>query len=61
MTKEEEIRIEAIAHHNWLTSLNKKGLPKNLDGTVMDCWQLYDYWNTKVDKTSFIIHAKNIK
>lgn len=56
--KKRSLRIEAIAYHNWVGSLSKKGFPVNDNGTMMDCWQLYNYWNKKVNKFPFIIHAE---
>ncbi len=54
----DKIDIEIIAYNNWVNSLNKKGFPRNPDGTWMDCWQLYQYYRDNIDNTSFINHAK---
>lgn len=50
-------RIEAIAYTNWLSSLSKKGFPKNKNGTMMNCWELYNYWFTCPEKNTYIQHA----
>jgi hypothetical protein len=54
-------RIEAIAFNAWLNSLQKKGFPRNENGSWMNVWELYDYWDTKVDKKPFIIYAEGTK
>lgn len=50
------IRSESIAYHNWVVSLNKSGFPKNKDGTAMDCWQLYDYYEEN-KRSIYLMHA----
>jgi len=50
--------VEAIAYQLWVGSLNKKGFPKNNNGTSMDCWQLYDYFKkSKSIRNSYLRHA----
>jgi len=52
-------RIETIAFRFWADSLHKIGYPKKENGAWLDMWESYDYWNTKVDKRTWIKHAKS--
>lgn len=57
MSEGEDEKKEAIGFNMWLQSFAKSGYPKNDNGTCMDISQLYEYWNTKVDKNPYYTHA----
>jgi hypothetical protein len=50
-------REEAIAFTLWRDTLNTKGYPRNADGSMMDIWQLYEYWDKHVDQEQLRLHA----
>lgn len=56
MEESKQIRFECIAYHNWVSSLNKEGFPKNEDGSPMNCWQLYDHYITLTEKRNIYRH-----
>lgn len=38
------IKAECIGYRNWVDSLPKNGWPRNENGSMMTCWQLYDFY-----------------
>lgn len=61
---EDWVRAECIAYNNWVQSLHKTGFPINTDGSIMDCWQLFDYYSKLIKeeggliRDSYVNHAK---
>jgi hypothetical protein len=51
-------KTEALAFDFWVGSLNKKGFPMKENGSHMNSWELYNYWNENVDKEPWINHVK---
>lgn len=50
---------ECIGYNNWVQSLHKEGFPKNENGSMMDCWQLYHHYKSLSGKRKiYIEHAE---
>ncbi len=57
---ERDRRAEAIGYNLWVNSLAKSGYPRNDNGTMMDCWQLYDYFYLHDRREAYIFHSNKV-
>jgi hypothetical protein len=49
-------REEAIAFYSWQMNLQRRGFPKKKNGSYMNIWELYDYWENELDEETRITY-----